>query len=310
MTINEAITDYLLHCKLEKNLSHKSIEAYTVDLKQFHAFCKRHNFVHISTIDRLILRGFFNSLSHFQPRTVKRKIACLTAMFNYLEFSEVLEVNPFRKIKFKYNTPRYLPSVLTKAETTRLIQTVYTERSEILEKSSYNYKTLTRDICVLEILFSTGIRVSELCNLRPENINLSSGVVLIYGKGNKERIVQIVDPRTKQILTEYQNLFEDYIQESGFFLINRLNRRLSSQSVLYMIKKYADLAGINKHITPHTFRHTFATLLLEADVDLKYIQHFLGHSSIMTTQIYTHVNKEKQLQILKAKHPRLDMVMG
>ena len=309
MTIKEAIDDYLLHCRLEKNLSEKSIEAYTIDLQQFYSFSITQNLESISSVDRVILREYFNQLNHFKPRTIKRKIACLTAMFTYLEFGDVIVVNPFRKMQFKYNTPKYLPSVMTKSEVNLLIQIAYKHRALISDKTSNSYLTLTRDICVLEGLFSTGVRVSELCNLQSEDINLTTGTILISGKGNKQRIVQIVDARIKELFVEYFTLFESKIEKTNYFFINRLGNPLSSQSVRYMIKKYAALAGIKKHITPHTFRHTFATLLLEADVDLKYIQHFLGHSSIMTTQIYTHVNKEKQLQILQLKHPRLDMVM-
>lgn len=309
MTIKESIDDYILHCKLEKNLSDKSIEAYTIDLQQFYSFSLTQNLELISSVDRIILREYFHQLSRFKPRTIKRKIACLTAMFTYLEFGDVIVVNPFRKMQFKYNTPKYLPSVMTKSEVNKFILVVYKERTLVSDKSSNSYRTLTRDICVLEGLFSTGVRVSELCNLQFKDINLSTGTILISGKGNKERIVQIVDARIKELFTEYLALFRPSIEKTNYFFVNRLGNPLSSQSVRYMIKKYTELAGIKKHITPHTFRHTFATLLLEADVDLKYIQHFLGHSSIMTTQIYTHVNKEKQLQILKLKHPRLDMVM-
>jgi integrase/recombinase XerD len=136
---------------------------------------------------------------------------------------------------------------------------------------------------------------------------LESGLLRVKGKGSKERIIQICNLDTVESLKDYSNLFTEKIVSSGYFLTNRLNSRLSEQSVRNLIKRYVKIASIDKHITPHTFRHTFATLLLEEDVDIKYIQQMLGHSSIMTTQIYTHVNIEKQKEILTTKHPRKRM---
>ena len=161
-----------------------------------------------------------------------------------------------------------------------------------------------RNLAVLELLFATGLRVSELCSLRPNDINLKNGEIRIWGKGSRERMVYIGNPESLTILKQYEKAFAPKIQTANWFFINRLGSRLSEQSVRNMVTDYTQRALVQEHVTPHMFRHTFATLLLEEDVDIRYIQDILGHSSITTTQIYTHVSQNKQKSILKKKHPR------
>lgn len=164
-----------------------------------------------------------------------------------------------------------------------------------------------RDIAVIELLFATGMRISELCSLKPSDIDLESSNILIYGKGAKERIIQLGNQEVIDALALYRETFAKDIKICGYFFVNRLKHKLSAQSVRFMINHYAELAGISQHITPHMFRHSFATLLLEQDVDIRYIQRMLGHSSISTTEIYTHVSNTKQKYILVNKHPRNHM---
>lgn len=140
--------------------------------------------------------------------------------------------------------------------------------------------------------------------MKPADINLHDKCILIHGKGAKERMIHIGNNNVVSILSKYQHDCHSEIETSGYYFVNRLKKRLSEQSVREMINKYTSIAGINLHITPHMFRHSFATYLLEADVDIRYIQEMLGHSSINTTEIYTHVAIEKQKSILSAKHPR------
>lgn len=161
-----------------------------------------------------------------------------------------------------------------------------------------------RDAAVAELLFSSGMRISELCSLSPDNINLYDGTILIYGKGSKERRIQIGNNEVLDILRKYKKDFTTEINSCHYFFANQNNAPLSDQSVRRMINKYCSLAAIELHITPHMFRHTFATSLLEADVDIRYIQEMLGHSSINITEIYTHVAIAKQRDILATKHPR------
>ena len=170
--------------------------------------------------------------------------------------------------------------------------------------TNFSYKKAIRDIAVLEILFATGARVSEICSLTPSTVNTVDHTIKFYGKGSKERIIQIENQNVLKAVKNYYIMFQDEIASSGYFFVNKLKNRLTEQSVRAMINKYVKLSNTNIHITPHMFRHSFATLLLEEDVDIRYIQKMLGHSSISTTQIYTHVSMSKQKEILTTKHPR------
>jgi integrase/recombinase XerD len=156
----------------------------------------------------------------------------------------------------------------------------------------------------VELLFATGMRVSELCSLEAKDVRLEEGNIYIMGKGSKERVIQIGNKEVLAILQEYIDVKNSHKCKSNFFFINRFFSRISEQSVRFMLKKIRIKAGIPINITPHMFRHSFATLLLEEDVDIRYIQRMLGHSSIQTTQIYTFVTTEKQRQILTTRHPR------
>lgn len=152
------------------------------------------------------------------------------------------------------------------------------------------------------------MRISELCSLKSEQFDFNDYIIKIKGKGSRERLIQICNSNVQCLIDEYISSIET--DKNDFFFINRLHNRLSEQSVRYMINDYAEHAQISQHITPHMFRHSFATLLLEEDVDIRYIQQMLGHSSITTTQIYTHTSISKQKTILTTKHPRNKLSVG
>lgn len=154
------------------------------------------------------------------------------------------------------------------------------------------------------------MRISELCSLTLDCLDLSTYIIKIYGKGSKERLIQICNKNIQNLIDQYCKEFQFELSYKKFLFINRLGNRLSEQSVRNMITNYAERANISLHITPHMFRHSFATLLLEEDVDIRYIQQMLGHSSITTTQIYTHTSINKQKNILSAKHPRNKLEIG
>ncbi len=305
------IEKFLFHCEFEKRLSSKTLKAYTTDLKQFESFLKVHyNVRDVSKVGKEELKHYIQFISTFKPKTTKRKIASAKAMFNFLEFEELISVNPFRKVRIKIKEPVVLPRVMNMQEATQLFSIAYRELSEMSDKKDcYSYKEKARDVAVLELLFGTGVRVSELCSLKYSDIGIGFSSIRVNGKGNKERSIQIINPDIKKALKNYYYLFSPEIENTEFFFVNRLGNRLSEQSVRLMIRKYRNECHITRNITPHVFRHTFATLLLEKDVDIKYIQNLLGHSSIMTTQIYTHVSSEKQTEILQNKHPRNDLVV-
>ena len=157
---------------------------------------------------------------------------------------------------------------------------------------------------MIELLFATGARISEICSLKTESIDLTAKTVRIFGKGARERIIQIENSDVISILLRYTIAFSEYLRPDSYFFLNNRKNRLSEQSVRTIITNLEKEINSSIHITPHMFRHSVATLLLEEDVDIRYIQKILGHSSISTTQIYTHVTSAKQKEILRTRHPR------
>lgn len=298
--LQNTLNTYLDFCQFQKRLDAKTLKAYRIDLKQYCNFVSDNFDIAILSSS---LEQFITTLHmKFKPKTVKRKIASLKAFFHYLEYKEFISFNPFNKLQIKFREPHTLPKTIPIHTIEAFLSTIY--RQQEYCKTDFERKCVIRDIAVIELLFATGMRISELCSLKPENIDLISGNIDIYGKGAKERKIQIGNPDVIKALASYHLEFYEYIKYSGYFFTNRLKHRLSEQSVREMINKYAAIAEINLHITPHMFRHSFATYLLEEDVDIRYIQQMLGHSSIQTTEIYTHVSMRKQKDILVNKHPR------
>lgn len=299
--INEQIEYYLKHCQLEKSLSTKTIKAYRIDLSQFSSYVGDD----IKLCNKKLMQDYLSLLhNRYKIKTVKRKIASLKAFFSYLVDEDIIHASPFDKLHVKLHEPFILPKTISLNNINKILEYAYKKKNSILNQASYQYKACLRDIAVLELLFATGMRVSELCSLTQSSIDLKIGIIKIYGKGAKERIINIGNKDVLLALSSYYAEFSNSIQEINWFFVNRLGNQLSDQSIRNMLNMYVTLAGLNQHITPHMFRHSFATLLLEEDVDIRYIQHLLGHSSITTTQIYTHVTTKKQRDILTAKHPR------
>lgn len=294
------IKNYLEYCQNQKRLDAKTLKAYQIDLTQF---CKYTLLTDISKITSEILENYIAHLhQNYKPKTVKRKIASLKALFHYFEYREFIEQNPFSKIQVRFREPAHLPKTIPLHTVEAFLSAIYGQISNA--KTAYRKKNAIRDAAVIELLFATGIRISELCSLKVNDINLYDRTILIYGKGSKERKVQIGNDDVISILEKYKNNFQTEIQNCGHFFVNQNGNKLSDQSVRRMINRYSSLATTGLHITPHMFRHTFATSLLEADVDIRYIQEILGHSSINITEIYTHVAMSKQRDILTTKHPR------
>ncbi len=204
----------------------------------------------------------------------------------------------------KLREPVILPKTIPLHTVETLLSTIYKQNTNA--PTDYQRKNALRDAAVVELLFATGIRISELCSLKVSDVNLYDRNILIYGKGAKERKVQIGNDDVIKVLEDYKSAFLPQIQKCNRFFVNQNYSVMSDQSIRRMINKYTSLAEIELHITPHMFRHTFATSLLEADVDIRYIQEMLGHSSINITEIYTHVAMAKQRDILITKHPRKD----
>lgn len=294
------IVNYLSHCEHQKRLDSKTLKAYRIDLGQF---SKSTGITDPIDVSSNILEIYISTLHEkYKPKTVKRKIASLKAFFHYLEYKEVVVINPFNKIQIKFREPTVLPKIIPLLTVESFLSTIYTCRRQA--PTAYQRKNALRDAAIIELLFATGMRISELCSLKAGDISLSDRSLLIYGKGNKERRMQIGNDDVLHVLAEYHNTFHNKSTSNGIFFINQNQTSVSDQAVRRMINKYVSLAAIDLHITPHMFRHTFATSLLEADVDIRYIQEMLGHSSINVTEIYTHVALSKQRDILTSKHPR------
>lgn len=294
------IENYLKYCEEQKRLNYKTLKAYRIDLSQF---CKNISTNNLTNITSPILEKYISELhKKYKPKTVKRKIASIKALFHYFEYREIIERNPFNKILIKFREPTTLPKTIPLNIIEAILSVIYIQKDTA--KTLYQKRNALRDAATIELLFATGIRISELCSLQVNDVNLDDGTILIFGKGSKERRLQIGNNNVIYILKEYRLDFSNEIENCGHFFANQSGHSLSDQAVRRMINKYTSLASVSLHITPHMFRHTFATSLLDADVDIRYIQEMLGHSSINITEIYTHVTTAKQRDILTNKHPR------
>lgn len=255
--LQNIIKVYLEFCQTQKRLDSKTIKAYRIDLKQYCDFVSNN---YQTAILSTTLEQFISTLHmNYKPKSVKRKIASIKAFFHYLEYKDFIISNPFNKLQIKFREPYILPKTIPIHIIETFLSTIY--RQLEYSKTDFQRKCVIRDIAVIELVFATGMRISELCSLKPENVDLISGTIDIYGKGAKERKLQIENPDVINALNTYYSEFKDVIKSSGYFFTNRLKHRLSEQSVREMINKYAAIAGINLHITPHMFRHSFATYL-------------------------------------------------
>lgn len=295
------VKDFINYCMYHKKLSEKTIRAYKIDLKQYEDFSNE--------LSKQALWDYIEHLNKlYKPKTVKRKLATLKAFIHYLLLQDLIDFNPFDKIETSIREPLLLPKTIPLDVISRLLSFAY--QQIVSAQTVYQSKCSVRNAAILELLFATGARVAEVCTLHNEDVDLLGGSVKFFGKGSKERVIPIENFSVIAILTKYRSLFKNDIDKSQYFFINKLGHRTAEQSVRSMINSYCKQCGVEMHITPHMFRHSFATLLLEEDVDIRYIQRMLGHSSITTTQIYTHVTSSKQKEILKTKHPRNKIIVN
>ena len=298
-TLQHWISRYLLDCQYQKGLDSKTLRAYRIDLAQFSALVGKRN---LELTREGVMEYIADLHQQYRPKTIRRKIASIKAFCGYLEYEELIKENPFSRLRLKLSAPLILPRTIPLSAIEAILTAAYQMKERA--KTPGQRDVVLRDIAVLELLFATGVRVSELCALQCGDVRLDEGEIKIYGKGAKERFVQIANHDVLEALYSYQEVYKDIMVQAGTFFVNRLRRPLSDQSARSIVDKYSKLAGVEAHITPHMFRHSFATLLLEEGVDIRYIQRLLGHSSIVTTQIYTHVAGKKQRDILSEKHPR------
>ena len=298
MTWSEAIENYANYLRFEKNASENTIEAYVSDLQKLQDFAEQ-NLIKITpiTISYEHLQEFLYQVSkiNYSERTQARWISSIKGFFSFLLEDELREDNPSALLE----TPKlglYLPDILSLEEIEKLISA--TEENTDLAK---------RNRCMIEVLYGCGLRVSELTKLQISNINFKENYLKIQGKGDKVRSVPLAD-YTADFIKNYINNIRSKQKinpkHSDILFLNSRGAQISRQMVFLVIKEIVRKAGIQKNISPHTFRHSFATHLLQNGADLRFIQEMLGHSSITTTEIYTHLNTEELHETILKYHPR------
>ena len=296
----ELISQYISYCLYQKNLDDKTVRAYKTDLTQCFSAAAG-----VTSLTKQGISRYIESLhNQYKPKTVKRKIASLKAFASYLLDEEFIVDNPFHNMRIKYKDAAFLPKTIPTHILRKILNHLYDRNRK--SRTPFSQAESTRDIAVVELMFATGLRISELCGLNTIDYSDKTRYIRIMGKGSKERIIHIQNRDVIVALKNYlsvRSMFSPLREEQALF-INRQRTRLSDQSVRTLIRRCTEHMGAHMHITPHMFRHTFATMLLDEGVDIRYIQQILGHSSILTTQIYTQVSSKKQKSILLHKHPR------
>lgn len=290
------LQEFKLYIEVERNFSKHTVTAYSADILSFLVWLKDRNIedVTYNTIREYLL---YIQQFNYSKTTTARKIASLRTFYRFLYRERVIETNPAIGIHSP-KRGKSLPEFLTEEEIDKILNKI-----NIDSPAGYRNRT------ILELLYATGMRISELSSLNFENLNLDENEIKVFGKGAKERIV-LVSERAKKFLETYIKTVRYLIFNSNSqnqddpVFINKTGYRLQPQSVRLAIKEVVDKIELPKHVTPHVFRHSFATKLLENGADLRIVQELLGHSSISNTQIYTHVSTERLKQSYNIAHPR------
>lgn len=283
------INKYLDYLKYERKLSNNTILSYENDLNNLFAFFNE-KIINVSYQD---LTNYINSISNLNPRSIAHHITVINSFYSFLVLNEDIKINPSENIKIP-KLPKKLPEFLTIDEINKLL--------DVDLKDAYSY----RNKAMLETLYATGLRISELISLSFSNIDLNNNLIRVMGKGSKERMVPLNDTATKYLkiyIDEYRNQILK-LKQCDFLFISNAKKQITRQGFFKIIKKECQRAGIKKQISPHVLRHSFATHLLANGADLRVIQELLGHSNIVTTEIYTHVVNEKIKKDYDETHPR------
>lgn len=275
--MNENLENYRNYLKYERAYSDNTVGAYMNDLNKYEEFLKKD----ILESDTEDLEKYLKYIKNLESTTVAHKITSIKSYFNYNIKRGIVSVNPADKV-YRPKLTKHLPEYLTEEEVGKLL--------DVEVKSPYDYRNKT----ILELLYSSGIRISELVNIKTPNYDSEECLIRIMGKGSKERIVPLGDYAVN-IMNDYMNNYRPLINKkhTDYVFINNRGDKISRQFIFKVIKKEALKKGIKKDISPHTLRHTFATHLLKNGADLRIIQELLGHENISTTQIYTHVTNNK-----------------
>jgi integrase/recombinase XerD len=294
--MHQLLDRFLHYLIVEKGLSKNTIEAYSHGLNRFLNYLRRKGMEEVREISKLDIREFllFLKKKGLSSKTLARNLVSIRVFMRFLTEESILSANPAEEIESP-KTAKTLPKILSLEEVETLLEQPDTQIPQGM-----------RDRAMLEMLYATGMRVSELTQLQVNNVHLEAGYVLIYGKGSKERIVPIGNEAMKWARRYMGETRERLLKkrESPFLFVNRSGKPMSRQNFWKSIKAYGRRAGIRKRIAPHLIRHSFASHLLERGADLRSVQLMLGHVDISTTQIYTHVTGERLKKIHQRYHPR------
>lgn len=286
---------YVRYLRLERNLSPNTIEAYRNDLAHLEAFMMRNN-LKLENVTLEQLHTFAASLHEYDitPRSQARVLSGVRSFFRFLVLDGVVESDPTELLEWP-SLPEHLPVVLTLEEIDRIEDSIDLSKAEG-----------ARNRAIIEVLFSCGLRVSELVNMKLSDLYLEDRVLLVRGKGNKERLVPVSNKAIADLKRWFfdRNLMKIKPGEDDYVFLNRRGAHLTRTMILIMVKRQAEEAGIKKTISPHTFRHSFATALLQGGADLRSIQAMLGHEKIDTTLVYTHISNEQLRKAILEHHPR------
>jgi integrase/recombinase XerD len=292
----EILDPFLYYVAVEKGLARNTLEAYSRDLNTYLDFLAGEGITSLAETSKVTVMTFIQRLQKrgLSQRSINRALVALRGLYRYLSQEGHLEVNPLEDMELP-RLIRTLPHVLTVQDVERLLAQPDAETPRGI-----------RDGAMLELLYATGMRVSELVDLPTSELNLEVGFVTVRGKGGKVRIVPIGEVAMERVRAYLERARPAILKgrESPYLFVNNRGGRLSRQGFWKILKNYALQSGITKRITPHTLRHSFATHLLERGADLRFIQAMLGHVDISTTQVYTHVNQEYLRQLHRQYHPR------
>jgi integrase/recombinase XerD len=301
-TLNSAIEWFLDHCANHRKLSCHTLKAYRHDLTRFVAFAgQATGDVPIATVDKNLVQRWLGTMTAAKPRTVRRRLATVKSMFACLERYGNLVNNPLARMRSEVKTGISLPRTLARKTIKSLLRSTRRKSSAADRISTENR---IRDMALVELLFASGMRVSEVMSLNILDIDMTRLVISVHGKGNREREIPIVCDAVQKALAEHigQRHRQGATGDDPLF-VNLRGSRLSDQSIRAILRRQGIEIGAGR-VTPHMLRHTIATLLLEDGVDLRHIQRLLGHSSITTTTIYVQVSERSQRQVLSRRHPR------
>jgi integrase/recombinase XerD len=299
--MNDRVRDYLHYLQLEKNASKNTIASYALDMRRYVEFLHRLRVEDLSRVTDAHMSKFMTAMHQdgLSPRSVTRTLSAIKGFHRFLIGDGILRTNPVENID-RPKLPRTLPSVLSQAE----MEVILSQPAS----SSHDKRNLwLRDKAMLETLYATGMRVSELIGLKQSDLLPDEGLVRVFGKGSKERIVPIGGSALRWIV-RYRHEGRSVLLKAGksqdVLFLNVRGTSLSRMSVWNIVQEYASKAGITREVHPHTFRHSFATHLLEGGADLRAVQEMLGHADISTTQIYTHIDREYLKEVHRTFHPR------